>query len=381
MHPRPNSDTSSPCLPSFRFSISMIDVLVFILNSRIDAASGSALALLQVTRVADQCVNCSCDKIRVAANDPARVLRRAAGGFVASVGGGLRFRFSFTARCTAPASFIALVTILFAASAYAQDSAGNAAVSQLAVSKSSLAFSKIDLSSHNLTQTKSFTIRDGGGLALSVTVAPPSGSPFFKITSGQGTTLLQPHGLATVKVEFAPANKGNGFSASIAISSNATAGTASAKVKLTGSAKGSRPATATATATPTASPTHTATATATASATRTATATATSTPTATATRTATATATHTATATITATATRTATATVTATASATPTPTATLTATMVATSTRTATPTSTTLATSTATSTSTPTATATATSVIPTDVLTYHNDNARTGQN
>src|SRR5580700_1496139 len=369
MHPRPNSDTSSPCLPSFRFSISMIDVLVFILNSRIDAASGSALALLQVTRVADQCVNCSCDKIRVAANDPARVLRRAAGGFVASVGGGLRFRFSFTARCTAPASFIALVTVLFAASAYAQNSVGNATVSQLSVSKSSLAFNRIDLSSNNPTQTKSFTIKDGGGLALSVTVAPPAGSPFFKITSGQGTTLIQPHGVATVKVQFAPANKGNGFSASIAISSNATAGTASAKVKLTGSAKGSRPATATATATPTASPTHTATATATASAT------------ATVTVTATATITHTATATITATATRTATATVTATASATPTPTATLTATMVATSTRTATPTSTTLATSTATSTSTPTATATATSVIPTDVLTYHNDNARTGQN
>ncbi len=39
------------------------------------------------------------------------------------------------------------------------------------------------------------------------------------------------------------------------------------------------------------------------------------------------------------------------------------------------------LATSTATSTSTPTATATATSAVPTDVLTYHNDNARTGQN
>lgn len=218
-----------------------------------------------------------------------------------SVGVGLRFVSSFIARCAAPASFIALVTVLFAASAYAQNSVGNATVSQLSVSKSSLAFNRIDLSSNNPTQTKSFTIKDGGGLALSVTVAPPAGSPFFKITSGQGTTLIQPHGVATVKVQFAPANKGNGFSASIAISSDATAGARSAKVKLTGSAKGSMPATPTASSTPTASATRTATATATI--TRTATATSTSTP------------------------------------------------------------------------------TATATSAVPTDVLTYHNDNARTGQN
>jgi hypothetical protein len=328
---------------------------------------------------------------------------------VASVGGGLRFGFSFIARCAALASFIAAAAILFAAPVHAQVSIGDATVSQLAVSKTSLAFNKIDLSGNNLTQTKSFTITDSGGLALSVTVAQPAGSPFFKITSGQGTTLIQPHRTATVKVEFAPTSRGTGFSASIAISSNATAGTTSAKVKLTGSAKGSLPATptatatSTATATPTASATRTATATATstptASATVTATATATSTPTASATRTATATATATPTATAsatatatvtasatithtaTATATRTSTATVTTTATATPTTTATSTATMVATSTRTATPTSTTLATSTATSTSTPTATATATSVVPTDVLTYHNDNARTGQN
>ena len=102
-----------------------------------------------------------------------------------SVGVGLRFVFSFIARCAAPASFIALVTVLFAASAYAQNSVGNATVSQLSVSKSSLAFNRIDLSSNNPTQTKSFTIKDGGGLALSVTVAPPAGSPFFKITSGR----------------------------------------------------------------------------------------------------------------------------------------------------------------------------------------------------
>ena len=286
-----------------------------------------------------------------------------------SVGVGLRFVSSFIARCAAPASFIALVTVLFAASAYAQNSVGNATVSQLSVSKSSLAFNRIDLSSNNPTQTKSFTIKDGGGLALSVTVAPPAGSPFFKITSGQGTTLIQPHGVATVKVQFAPTAKGNGFSASIAISSDATAGARSAKVKLTGSAKGSIPATPTATTTPTASATRTATATSTPTVTASASATVTVTATATITRTATATATVTATGTPTRTAT------------ATGTPTATSTGTIVATSTRTATPTSTTLATSTATSTSTPTATATATSAVPTDVLTYHNDNARTGQN
>ena len=255
-----------------------------------------------------------------------------------SVGVGLRFVCSFIARCAAPASFITLVTVLFAASAYAQNSVGNATVSQLSVSKSSLAFNRIDLSSNNPTQTKSFTIKDGGGLALSVTVAPPAGSPFFKITSGQGTTLIQPHGVATVKVQFAPANKGNGFSATIAISSDATAGAKSAKVKLRGSAKGSLPATPTATATPTAS------------ATRTATATASSTVT-----------TATATVTVTATATITHTATATGTVSATGTPTTT--------------------ATTTASATQTPTATATATSAVPTDVLTYHNDNARTGQN
>jgi hypothetical protein len=204
-----------------------------------------------------------------------------------------------TARWAALAPFIAAVTILFAASVHAQVSLGDATVSELEVSKSSLVFNKIDLSSNTLTQIKSFTITDGGGLALSVTVAPPAESPFFKITSGQGTTLIQPHGIATVKVEFAPTSKGTGFSASIAISSDATAGSKSAKVKLAGSARGSLPGT--------------------------------------------------------------------------PTPTGSATRTAIATSTP--------PATSTATSRSTPTATATPTSAVLTDVLTYHNDNARTGQN
>ncbi len=116
-----------------------------------------------------------------------------------SIGGGLRFAFSFAVHAAA-ASFIAALVILFAAGAHAQVSVGDATVSELAVSKSRLSFSRIDLSSNTPTQTKSFTITDSGGLALSVTVAPPTGSPFFTITSGQGTTLIQPHAAATVKV-------------------------------------------------------------------------------------------------------------------------------------------------------------------------------------
>src|SRR5580658_8320347 len=343
------------------------------------------------------------------------------GGFVTSVGGGLRFVFSSGARRAAITSLVVFAAILFAANA-------QATVSKLEVSINSLDFNKIDLSSSTVTETKSFTLKDGGGTALSVTVAQPVGSLFFSLTSGQGATLIQPHGTLTVTVEFAPTSKGKSFSASIAISSDATKGAASAKVKLTGSAKGSLPGTPTATATPTATPTASATASATATATTTATATPTATrtatPTLTATKTATATATATATSTATstgtatvtatptstrtATPTSTATATLTATASATATPTSTSTrtatptstvtgtqtvtstptasATVTTTTTRTATPTSTRTATSTATATATstpvtPTPTATPTPLVPTDVLTFHNDNARDGQN
>ncbi|MGH7926086.1 MAG: pyrrolo-quinoline quinone [Candidatus Binatus sp.] len=91
------------------------------------------------------------------------------------------------------------------------------------------------------------------------------------------------------------------------------------------------------------------------------------TPTATATRTATPTATSTGTATATATATATRTATANQTATGTSTPTATATASVTGTAT--------------ATATSTTTSTATSTPAVLTDVLTYHNDNARTGQN
>jgi hypothetical protein len=104
------------------------------------------------------------------------------------------------------------------------------------------------------------------------------------------------------------------------------------------------------------------------------------TPSATATATITATPTATISATPTVTVTRTATVTRTPTATATHTVTSTPTATISATRTTTATPTTTATASPTATSTG-PTPTATATVFVPTDVLTYHNDNARTGQN
>ncbi len=274
------------------------------------------------------------------------------------------------ARAASIASFILALLILFSfsLSARAQDAVGidnarrDASVSKLEVTPTTLDFGKINLSSGAATETKSFVIKDNGGAALSVTVAPAAGSEFFHIVSGQGATMIEPHGESTVTVEFAPTNGGTDFSAKIAITSDATKGTSSAKVKTTGSARKKKNK-------PTPTPTLTRTATPTATATRTATATPTATATATATRTATATTTRTATATQTATRTPTATATATPTRTATRTPTATATAT--------ATPT----ATSTGSPVATPTPTATATASIPTDVLTYHNDIERTGQN
>ncbi len=203
------------------------------------------------------------------------------------------------ARCGAVVSFVVGAAILCASIVHAQASAPKtkqqAAVSKLGVSPKSRTFDKINLASKTLTETKSFTIKDSGSLALSVTVAAPVGSQFFTVTTGQGTTVIQPKGTATVTVQFAPTTSGN-FSSTIAISSDATSGKSSQTVKVTGSAKNSLP---TATATPT----------------------------------------------------------TTATSRATPT------------------------ATATSTSRATPTATATANPTATTDVLTYHNDNARTGQN
>ena len=255
------------------------------------------------------------------------------------------------------ACLIMTFLILVSSSARAQNAAADAKTSprsRLDLPSSSLNFDKINLSGKTHTESRSFSIKNTGGLALSVTVAAPSGSPFFRITAGQGETLIQPQGKATITVEFAPDIKGD-FLASIAISSDATHGKSSAKVKLTGSAKNPLP-TPSPTPTATSTPTATATRTSTATATHTATATRTPTPTATPTATVTATATPTSTRTTTATATRTATATATATASATATSTG-------------------------ATTTATPTSTATSSPIFPTDVLTYHNDIARTGQN
>ena len=275
------------------------------------------------------------------------------------IGGGVRFA-SYLARSAALSSFVVVATVFLTASSDAQVN-GNVAsdsahASKLVVTPTLLAFKKIDLSSNTVTETESFTVQNPGGIALSVTVEPVKGSPSFRITSGQGTFVVQPHAATTVTVAFAP-NSGNTFSANVRVNSDATAGARSAKVNLTGSAKKHKR--------PTPTPTRTPTATATASAT------------ATATRTATATVTVTATAT----ATRTATATVTATATTTRTSTTTATSTVTRTATATATHTATATSTSLASSTSTPTATATATSAIPTDVLTYHNDIERTGQN
>ena len=228
-----------------------------------------------------------------------------------SVGGGLRFAsVNVRLRRAAAASLVIACTISFAAGARAQDSGvdtrRSASVSKLKLSKSVLDFAPLILGA--TAEKKSFTITDNGSSALSVTVAAPAGSGFFTILSGQGTTLIAPHGESTVTVGFAPTDSGS-FSGSIAINSDATAGKPSAKVKLTGSAKKNKKPTPTPTAAATSTPAATATGTATATATATATLTATPTATATVTVTVTKTATATGTASATATATRTVTAT------------------------------------------------------------------------
>ena len=113
------------------------------------------------------------------------------------------------ARAASIASFILTLLILFSLSARAQDAVGNdnarrdASVSKLEVTPTTLKFGKINLSGGAATETKSFVIKDNGGAALSVTVAPAAGSEFFHIVSGQGATLIEPNGESTVTVEFA----------------------------------------------------------------------------------------------------------------------------------------------------------------------------------
>ena len=139
-----------------------------------------------------------------------------------SVGGGLRFVLVCTARRAAAAMlFVIAFTILFAAGVRAQESSVDAKrgapVSKLELSKSIVDFAQPgqDFLAGSATGKKSFTIKDNGSYPLSVNVEPPSGSKCFTIWSGQGTTLIQPHGESTVTVEFAPTDQGN-FSASIA---------------------------------------------------------------------------------------------------------------------------------------------------------------------
>ncbi len=266
------------------------------------------------------------------------------------------------------------------------------------VSPLSLGFGEVPL---NSSQTASTTVTNHAGatIALSDSIGGNNRGD-FTVTGGTCSAALAGNSSCTIAVTFEPLATGVRIGTlSINVAQDPTSpiivslsgegtpakptatATASATVSATRTATATatrtatKTATATATRTATATATHTATKTATPTATKTATATAT--PTLTATATATATRTATATATPTLTATATATATRTATATATPTLTATATPTITATATLSATPT----VSATRTATSTPTATPTATGVVPTDVLTYHNDNGRTGQN
>jgi len=174
--------------------------------------------------------------------------------------GGSLLASSRIARTASIASFIFALLILFSfsLSARAQDAVGDArravSVSKLEVTPTTLNFGKMNLSRGPATETKSFVIKDNGGIALSVTVGPPAGNQFFHIVSGQGATLIEPHAESTVTVEFAPANGGSDFSAKIAITSDATKGTPSAKVKMTGSAKKKKKPTPTHTPTPVPTP-------------------------------------------------------------------------------------------------------------------------------
>ena len=138
------------------------------------------------------------------------------------------------ARSGAVVSFVIVAAIFFASIVRAQvtlpDAKQQPAVSKLGVSPKNRTFDKINLARKTLTETRSFTIKNFGSLALSVTVAPPVGSQFFTIKAGQGTVVMQPKGTATVTVEFAPTTSGS-FSATIAITSDATSGKSLADCK------------------------------------------------------------------------------------------------------------------------------------------------------
>lgn len=166
---------------------------------------------------------------------------------------------ALTSRACALLALFSALTLSFAWNVNAQAIGGaqrSGPDSKLVLSNSILNFHALSEESGNAhaSETKSLTIKDGGSLALSVTVNPSVGSQFFRIIAGQGTTLIQPHGESTVTVEFAPLNKGS-FSGGIAISSDATVGKRSAKVMLTGSARTKKAPTPTPTARSTAAET------------------------------------------------------------------------------------------------------------------------------
>ena len=260
----------------------------------------------------------------------------------------IRRSFRFTVNCKPLVRYIAgltlsmlLVLAALAGPALAQSDQASSPdartpTSKLSVSPRALSYN-INLDKGTSSESKHFTIRNNGTLAMVVTVEPPADSDYV-ITSGGGTSTIPGKGNLTVQVQFTPHGPGKNVNGTVSIISNATSGRTSASVALRGNARQKTPTpTPTATPTTTATPTITATPTATATRTATPTATATATPTRTATPTPTATATRTPTPTPTRTATPTATATRTATATATRTPTATATATTTATATPTAT--------------------------------------------
>jgi len=130
------------------------------------------------------------------------------------------------------------------------------AVSKLSVSSKTLSY-LVDFDKGESTETRRFTIKNEGALALQVTVDPPSNGDYV-ITSGGGQTTIPgkikgSNNSLTVDVEFTPHGPGKNIEGSIQITSNGTSGKSSANVNLQGSAtqKKSTPITVTLTRYPT----------------------------------------------------------------------------------------------------------------------------------
>ena len=185
-----------------------------------------------------------------------------------SVGGGVRFAFVCTARRAAAAvSFAIAFTILFAAGVHAQESSVDARrgapVSKLELSKSIVDFAPSGQEFLARIRHREEVFHDQGQW-IARTLGKRRTSrrqQCFTILSGQGTTLIQPHGESTVTVEFAPTDQGS-FSASIAINSDATAGNPVGQSQTDGLGEEKERPTPTPTATATSTPKATATLTA-----------------------------------------------------------------------------------------------------------------------